>query len=88
MMFSGEASGEPERARGLMYLTLARDAAGGAARDQWIIDLHAKALNSASDADRRAAVAMLEGYLRRTQLTFRFQPAWAAAPLNFTGILR
>lgn len=64
MMFTGEASGEPERARGLMYLTLARDAAGGAARDQWIADLHAEALSSASEADRRAAGAMLEGYLR------------------------
>ncbi|MGD9543361.1 MAG: tetratricopeptide repeat protein [Methylocystis sp.] len=64
LMFTGEASGEPERARGLMYLTLARDAAGGAARDQWIVDLHADALNAASEADRRAAVGMLEGYLR------------------------
>jgi len=64
MMFTGEASGEPERARGLMFLTLARDAAGGATRDQWIADLHAEALNSASDADRSAAVTMLEGYLR------------------------
>lgn len=64
MMFTGEASGEPERARGLMYLTLARDGAGGAARDQWIADLHAEALSSASEADRRAAGAMLEGYLR------------------------
>jgi TPR repeat protein len=64
LMFTGEASGEPERARGLMYLTLARDAAGGAARDRWIVDLHAQALNAASEADRRAAVTMLEGYLR------------------------
>lgn len=60
MMFTGEASGEPDRARGLMYLTLARDAA----RDQWIVDLHADALNSASETDRRTAGAMLEGYLR------------------------
>jgi TPR repeat protein len=64
MMFSGEASGEPDRARGLMYLTLARDAASGVARDKWIVDLHAEALNSASEADRRMAGAMLEGYLR------------------------
>lgn len=64
MMFSGEAGGEPDRARGLMYLTLAREAAGGAARDQWIVDLHAEALNAASEADRRTAGAMLDGYLR------------------------
>jgi hypothetical protein len=47
-----------------MYLTLARDAAGGAANEQWIVDLHDKALATASDADRKAAVAMLEDYLR------------------------
>ena len=33
-------------------------------RDQWIVDLYAKAMASASEADRKAAVAMLEGYLR------------------------
>ncbi|MFO1103478.1 MAG: tetratricopeptide repeat protein [Methylocystis sp.] len=64
MMFTGEASGEPDRARGLMYLTLARDAASGASRDQWIVESHAEALNAASEADRRTAGAMLEGYLR------------------------
>jgi TPR repeat protein len=64
MMFTGEANGEPERARGLMYLTLARDAAGGGAGDRWIVDLHAEALNSASESDRRTAGALLEGYLR------------------------
>lgn len=64
MMFSGEAGGGADRARGLMYLTLARDAASGASRDRWIVDLHAEALNSASEADRRTAGAMLEGYLR------------------------
>lgn len=64
LMFEGQA-GVPQRPRGLMYLTLARDAANGAASEQWIVDLHAKALNAASEADRRAAVAMLEDYLRR-----------------------
>ncbi|TLG75667.1 tetratricopeptide repeat protein [Methylocystis sp. B8] len=63
LIFTGEAGGEPERARGLMYLTLARDAAGGPP-DQWIVELHAKALSAASEADRKAAVTMLEGYLR------------------------
>jgi TPR repeat protein len=63
LIFTGEAGGEPERARGLMYLTLARDAAGGPP-DQWIVELHAKALDAASEADRKAAVTMLEGYLR------------------------
>ena len=64
MMFNGEAGGAAQRPRGLMYLTLARKSASGAPADQWIVDLHAKALASASEADRRAAVAMLENYLR------------------------
>ncbi len=64
LMFDGETGANGQRPRGLMYLTLARDAAGGAANEQWIVDLHAKALATASDADRKAAVAMLEDYLR------------------------
>ncbi|QGM97163.1 tetratricopeptide repeat protein [Methylocystis parvus] len=64
LMFNGEAGGAGQKARGLMYLTLARDAAAGGANEQWIIDSHAKALASASEADRKAAVALLEDYLR------------------------
>jgi hypothetical protein len=65
MMFDGEVGGgAAQRSRGLMYLTLARESASGAPADQWIVDLHAKALASASEADRRAAVSLLENYLR------------------------
>jgi len=64
MIFNGEAGGSAQRPRGLMYLTLARDAVSGSAGEQWIVDLHAKALDSASEADRKAAVALLEDYLR------------------------
>jgi uncharacterized protein len=65
LMFDGEAGGANQKARGLMYLTLARDGiAGGGANEQWIIDTHAKALAAASDVDRKAAVALLEDYLR------------------------
>lgn len=65
MMFDGEVGGGvAQRSRGLMYLTLARESASGAPADQWIVDLHAKALASASEADRRAAVSLLENYLR------------------------
>jgi hypothetical protein len=64
MMFSGEAGGGSQKARGLMYLTLARDAAAGGANEQSITESYAKALATASEADRRAAVALLEGYLR------------------------
>jgi TPR repeat protein len=65
MMFTGEAGGgASQRPRGLMYLTLARDSVSGGSNEQWIVDLHAKALAAANEADRKAAVAMLEGYLR------------------------
>ncbi|MCC3245674.1 sel1 repeat family protein [Methylocystis sp. WRRC1] len=64
MIFNGEAGGAAQRPRGLMYLTLARDAVSGSASEQWIVDLHAKALDTASEADRKTAVAMLEDYLR------------------------
>jgi uncharacterized protein len=64
MMFNGEAGGGSQKARGLMYLTLARDAAGGGANEQWIIDSQSKALATASEAERKAAVALLEDYLR------------------------
>lgn len=64
MMFDGAACGRAQRPRGLMYLTLARESVSGNASDQWIVDLHAKALNAASEADRKAAVAMLDYYLK------------------------
>ncbi len=65
LMFSGEAGGgASQKARGLMYLTLARDAVAGGAGDQWIVDSHARALASANESDRKAAVALLEDYLR------------------------
>lgn len=64
LMFNGEAGGAGQKARGLMYLTLARDAVAGGAGEQWIIDSHAKALASANENDRKAAVALLEDYLR------------------------
>jgi hypothetical protein len=65
MMFSGETGGAAQKARGLMYLTLARDAvAGGGANEQWIVEAHAKALAAAKEEDRKAAIALLEDYLR------------------------
>lgn len=64
LMFEGEAGGAAQRPRGLMYLTLARDGAGEGAAEKWIADLHAKALNAASEEERKTAVGMLEGYLR------------------------
>jgi uncharacterized protein len=63
LMFDG-AGGAAQRPRGLMYLTLAREAASSGAGDQWIVDQHTRALAAASDAERSAAGAMLEHYLK------------------------
>jgi uncharacterized protein len=67
LMFTGVAGGMGQRPRGLMYLTLAREAASGSSSDQWIIDSHDKALASASEAERKAAVVMLESYLKHRE---------------------
>jgi uncharacterized protein len=64
MMFKGEAGAPAQRPRGLMYLTLAREQANSGPQDQWIVDMHSKAVVAASDADRKAAVDMLEHYLK------------------------
>ncbi len=61
IMFEGSA----ERPRGLMYLTLARAAAGDHPTEKWIVEMHQKALASASDADRKAADGLVENYLKR-----------------------
>jgi len=59
-MFKGQVMPR-QAARGLMYLTLARDAAP---QDKWVIDLHAAAFQQASDDERSLALAYLEAWLR------------------------
>jgi TPR repeat protein len=63
LLFSGEG-GTRQRARGLMWLTLARDAADPS-KDSWIIDLYGKAFSAAADTDRQAAVVYLEQQIRK-----------------------
>jgi TPR repeat protein len=64
VMFNGEAGAIPQRSRGLMYLTLARDAVAATPSERWIVDLHTQALQSASEDERKAAIGLLEAYLR------------------------
>jgi uncharacterized protein len=60
-----EGQGVPvQRAKGLMWLTLAREAADGA-QDKWIVDLYKKDSAAAADEDRQAALAFLEEQMRR-----------------------
>lgn len=65
-LFLGREEGvPPQRPLGLMWLTLAREAAIDSKKDKWIIDLYDKAVASATDEDRREALAYLEDHLRR-----------------------
>lgn len=51
-----------QRARGLMWLTLARDAADPT-REEWVTALYDEAVSNTSSADRRDALQQLEQYL-------------------------
>ncbi|MBV9702245.1 MAG: sel1 repeat family protein [Methylobacteriaceae bacterium] len=63
LLFTGE--GVPrQRARGLMWLTLAREAAEGP-QDAWIVDLYTKDSSAASDDDRQAALVFLEDQIKK-----------------------
>lgn len=53
-------------ARGLMWLTLAREAADPE-KDAWIIELHDKAFAAASESDRQAALAYMQQYLSKNR---------------------
>jgi TPR repeat protein len=64
-LFSGREGFQPQRARGLMWLTLAREAAIDSKKDKWIIELYEKAVASANDEDRQDALAYLENHLKR-----------------------
>jgi uncharacterized protein len=64
MLFNGQEGVLRQRARGLMWLTLARDAATGPS-DQWIIELYEKAISAASDPDRQMALAYLGQHLQK-----------------------
>jgi hypothetical protein len=65
MLFAGQESVKPHRALGLMWLTLAREAAIDAKQDQWVVELYDKAMASANDEDRQVALAYLEDHLKR-----------------------
>jgi TPR repeat protein len=61
MLFKGEIMPR-QGARGLMWLTLASDAAGP--QDTWIKDLHAAAFQQASDDERSLALVYIERWIK------------------------
>ena len=65
MLFNGNNGVQRQRARGLMWLTLARESALDAAKDKWIVDLYDKAVGTATDNDRQIALVYLETHLKK-----------------------
>jgi TPR repeat protein len=61
MLFNGDRL-PPQRARGLMFLTLARDSA--APDEIWIKESYNRAISSASDDDRAMALQLIEQWVR------------------------
>lgn len=53
-----------QKAKGLMWLTLAREGATDAVKDQWIANLYEEAFTTASETDRKLALALLEQYIQ------------------------
>jgi TPR repeat protein len=65
ILFSGAAGMPVRRSLGLMYLTLAREAASEEAKHRWIVELHERAVSVASDADKQMAHVELGQHLNR-----------------------
>ena len=65
LLFNGYDAVPPQRARGLMWLSLARDGVTDHAKNQWILDLYAKAMDAASDSDRQVAALYLDDHAKR-----------------------
>ena len=67
MLFNGFDGFAQQRAKGLMWLTMARDAASAAKdpKDGWIVDLYDRAVALSSDDDRQAALAYLDERRKR-----------------------
>ena len=61
MLFNGDQM-PPQRARGLMWLTLARDSAG--AEEAWIKESYNRAIAKASESDRAMALQMIEHWVK------------------------
>jgi TPR repeat protein len=62
LLFNEQVLGR-QRARGLMWLTLARESADSV-KDRWIVELYDSTFAASSDNDRRLALSMLEQYMQ------------------------
>ena len=65
LLFVGDVGVPRRRAKGLMFLTLARELAGRGAQLAWVGNLHQQAITSANRLDREMARVELKNHLRR-----------------------
>ena len=65
LLFTGRDGVPLQRGVGLMWLTLARDAALQDKKDQWILDLYNKAVAAASDSDKEIAALYVADFKKR-----------------------
>jgi len=63
LYFDGAEGVARQRAEGLMYLTMAREAAGDRKTAQWVVDAYNRAIAAANSADRQAALVVLRDHL-------------------------
>ncbi|WP_408647638.1 tetratricopeptide repeat protein [Xanthobacter dioxanivorans] len=63
LLFRGDEGVPRQGARGLMWLTLARDAASRPG-DKWVVDLHEEAFAEATTDERAMALTYLENWLK------------------------
>ena len=64
LLVTGQGGIPRQKALGLMWLTLARQAAASAS-DQWISDLYEKSAEGASESERQRALSYVEQYQKR-----------------------
>ena len=64
LLFNGYEGVAPQRAKGLMWLSLAHDGVTDKVKDRWIVDLYDKAMNAASDTDRQIASVFLDDHAK------------------------
>lgn len=63
LLFKGDEGIPRQAARGLMWLTLARDGAAGP-QDKWVVDLYEDAFSTATADERAMALVYLEQYMK------------------------
>ncbi len=65
LLFAGRDGVPRQRGFGLMWLTLARDAALQDKKDQWIVDLYNNAAMAASDSDKQIAAVYIADFKKK-----------------------